>query len=87
MGPLYSGRLFRGFDEDYVNDEENALLASFSKSSNLEYMTQFPSNLLVIKIDSKFLACFFFLGNCLMFPINFSFDKNSSVSPIPFPLQ
>ena len=44
-------RLFRGFDEDYVNDEENALLASFSKSRNLEDMTQFPSNFSVIKID------------------------------------
>ena len=31
-------RLFRGFDEDYVNDKENALMASFSKSHNLEDM-------------------------------------------------
>ena len=43
--------LFRGFDEDYVNDEENALSASFSKSHNLEDMAQFPSNFSVIKID------------------------------------
>ena len=40
--------LFRGFDEDYVNDEENALSASFSKSRNLEDMAQFPSNFSVI---------------------------------------
>ena len=33
----------------YVNDEENALTASFSKSRNLEDMTQFPSNFSVIK--------------------------------------
>ena len=43
-------RLFRGFDEDFVNDEEHALSASFSKSHNLEDMTQFPSNFSVIKI-------------------------------------
>ena len=42
-------KVFRGFDEDYVNDEENALTASFSKSRNLEDMTQFPSNFSVIK--------------------------------------
>ena len=44
------GKVFRGFDEDYVNDEENALTASFSKSHNLEDMTQFPSNFSVIQI-------------------------------------
>ena len=43
-------KVFRGFDEDYVNDEENALTASFSKSRNLEDMTQFPSNFSVIEI-------------------------------------
>ena len=53
-------RLFRGFDEDYVNDEENALSASFSKSRNLEDMTQYPSNFSVIKIDYKCLGCFLF---------------------------
>ena len=36
--------------EDYVNDEEIALTASFSKSRNLEDMTQFPSNFSVIQI-------------------------------------
>ena len=51
---------FRGFDEDYVNDEENALSASFSKSRNLEDMAQFPSNLSIIKIDLKCFACFLF---------------------------
>ena len=44
-------RLFRGFEEDYVNDKESALSASFSKSWNLEDMTQFPCNFSVIKID------------------------------------
>ena len=44
-------RLFQGFDEDYVNDEENALTTSFSKSRNLEDITKFPSNFSVIKIN------------------------------------
>ena len=50
MSWVTPSKVFRGFDEDYVNDEENALTASFSKSRNLEDMTQFPSNFSVINI-------------------------------------
>ena len=60
MSKLIQSSLFRGFDEDYVNDKENALSASFSKSRNLEDMAQFPSNFSVIKMYYKCLACFLF---------------------------
>ena len=43
-------RFFEDLTRTYVNDEENALTASFSKSRNLEDMTQFPSNFSVIQM-------------------------------------
>ena len=53
-------RKYWGVDEDYVNNEENAHLASLSQSRNLDDMAPFPGNFLVIRIDDKFLACFLF---------------------------
>ena len=73
--PLGPSRKYLVVDEDYVNNKENALWASLSQSRNLEDMAPFLGNLSVIIIDYKFLACFYFLGNCIMFPINFLFDK------------